>query len=50
MLRISQAVNIPEVEEEFLLGFRVLEASENYQYLFFLMILNFILLLKFIVI
>ena len=48
MLRFSQVVIIPEVEEEFLLGFKVLEASENYQYLFFLMILNFIPLLKFI--
>ena len=50
MLRISQVVNIPEGEEKFLQGFRVLGASENFQYLFFLMILIFIPVLKFIVI
>ena len=50
MLRISQVVNISEGEEEFLQGFRVWGASENFQYLFFLMILNFVPLLKFIVI
>ena len=50
MLRISQVVNIPEREEEFLQSFRVLGASENVQFLFFLMILNFIPLLKSIVI
>ena len=35
MLRISQVVSISEGEEEFLQGFRVLGASENFQYLFF---------------
>ena len=50
MLRISQVANISEWEEEFPQGFRVLEASENVQYLFFLMILNLIPLLKFIMI
>ena len=50
MLRISQVANISEWEEEFPQGFRVLEASENFQYLFFLMILNLIPLLKFIMI
>ena len=49
MLRISQVVNIPEGEGEFLQSFRVLGATENFQYLFFLMISIFIPLLKFIV-
>ena len=31
MLRISQVVSISEGEEEFLQGFRVLGASENFQ-------------------
>ena len=35
MLRISQVVSISEGEEEFIQGFRVLGASENFQYLFF---------------
>ena len=34
MLRISQDVIILEGEGEFLQGFRVLGASENFQYLF----------------
>ena len=50
MLRISQVINIPEEEEKFLLGARVLGTLENFQYLFFLMILNFIPLLKYVVI
>ena len=50
MLRITQDVNISEGEGEFLQDFRVLGASENFQYLFFLMILNFIPLLNIIVI
>ena len=35
MLRNSQVVNIPEGEEKFLQGFRVLGISENFQYIFF---------------
>ena len=50
MLRISQDVNILEGEGEFLQSLRVLGASENFQYFFFLMILNFIPILKVIVI
>ena len=46
MLHINQTVNISEGEDIFLQGFRVLGASENIQYLHFLMIFDFIPLFK----
>lgn len=47
MLCINQVVNIPEGLGQFPQALKVLVGSENFQGLFFLMIINFVPLLKF---